>query len=206
MTSKSARLASQGEVPLVPEAVPLAGIIRHSGPVSPWFARLDLSEASAAQRRVVQRVCDLLDQLQPARLDPAHQVVEPVDGETWVKLRHDSDPSLHIEFVLSGGRVNFYGVMGHDEAYSASPEPADAWESETIDILADLLQSPFTIETYTLGGKPWREIVTVGEPYNLALTGGHAYGLRPLQRWATRTDSRHASFECRGARASQRDG
>ena len=54
--------------------------------VNGWFARLDLSGASDAQQRVIQRVIDLLDELQPARLDPALQVVKPEQGETWVSF------------------------------------------------------------------------------------------------------------------------
>jgi len=106
--------------------------------VSPWFAGIDLGEASDAQRRVVQRVRDLLDQLQPARLNPDHQAVEWDRGQTWVRLRHDSEPALEIEFVITDGWVNLFGVMGHDEACSDSTEPADAWELETIDILSRL--------------------------------------------------------------------
>lgn len=71
-----------------------------------WFARLDLSAAYNAQKRVVQQVCDLLDQVQRIRLDPARQAVEPDQGETWVKLRHNSEPRLEIRFVFSDGWVN----------------------------------------------------------------------------------------------------
>jgi hypothetical protein len=169
--------------------------------VTQWFARLDLSLASDAQKRVVQGVGHLLDQLQPERLDPADQVVEPEDGETWVRLRHNSEPYLEIRFVLSDGWVNFYGVMGHDEAYSVHPEPGDSWESETIDILADLLQSQYTLDSYEMRGKPWRTMITVSAPYDR-----QSYKLEskaavlPLSRWAARTDSRPASFGCRGAR------
>lgn len=169
--------------------------------VTRWFARVDLSAASDAQKRVVQQVCDLLDQLQPARLDPTQQAVEPDRGETWVKLRHDSEPWLEIQFVLSDGWVNFYGVMGHDEAYTVRPGPADAWESETIDILANLLQSDYFVDSYELRGKPWRDVVTIGHPYNRTWT---LLKLRvsalPLGRWARHTDSRRATFDCRGTR------
>ena len=122
-----------------------AACIGQSVPVSSWFARLDLSSASAVDRRVVQKVSDLLDHLQPARLDPAKQTVEVGERETWVTLRHDSEPELEIRFVLIDGWVNFYGVMGHDEAYSDSSEEPDAWESETIEILADLLLADYTL-------------------------------------------------------------
>lgn len=88
-----------------------------------WFAELDLSGTSDAQQRVIRGVSDLLDELQPTRLDPAQQVVEREDGETWVKLQHDSAPWMEIRFVLSDGWVNFYGVMGHDEAYSPGRSP-----------------------------------------------------------------------------------
>lgn len=140
------------------------------GGVTSWFAQRDLSETSEAQQRVIQGVENLLDQLQPARLDPAQQIVEREQGETWVKLQHDAEPWMNIRFVLSDCWVNFYGVMGHHEAYSPRPEPPDAWEADTIDIVADLLQSTFTTETYTLRGKPWREIVTVSAPYERTST------------------------------------
>jgi hypothetical protein len=169
--------------------------------VSPWFGRLDLSEASEAQLRVVQGVCDLLDQLHPDRLDPESQVVEPSEGATCVRLQHDSDPALRIEMALTDGWVNFTGVMGHDESYTISSQTADAWESDTIEILADLLLADFTIDTYELGGKRWREVVTVGPPYDLTVSKGpFLSSLLPLQRWARRVESRHATFECRGAR------
>lgn len=170
-------------------------------PVTAWFAEFDLSGASTAQKRVVQQVIELLDQLQPARLDPADQAVELDRGETWVKLRHDSEPWLEIRFVLSDGWGNFYGVMGHDEAYSVRPEPSDEWERETIDILADLLQSNFTVETSTLRGKPWREVMTISQPYTRTSTELQSLssGL-PLGRWAQHAGTRHVSFECRGAR------
>lgn len=174
--------------------------------VTQWFTKLDLSLASDAEKRVVQRVCDLLDHLQPARLDPAQQAVEVDDhGETWVMIRHDTEPWMEIRFVLSDGWVNFYGVMGHDEAYNVQPEPADAWESETIDILADLLQSSFRIDNYTLRGKPWREVQTISEPYNRTSTEIQSLtSVLPLTRWSNHVGSRHASFECRGARSSAR--
>ena len=100
-----------------------------------WFATVDLSKASVAGRRVFDQVTKLLDLLQPARLDPSDQIVVFEDGETWIKLQHDSEPLLKIEFVLNDGWVNFYGVMGHDEAYSTHAEPDDSWEAETVDIL-----------------------------------------------------------------------
>lgn len=182
--------------------------IGQSNPVSSWFARLDLSSASAAERRAVQKVSDLLDQLQPARLDPAKQTVEVSDRETWVTLRHDSEPELEIRFVLSDGWINFYGVMGHDEAYSTSSEAPDAWESETIDILADLLLADYKLEVYELWGKPWRDVVTIGEPYlkKTFSSGSFAALVLPLQRWATRVETRRASFECRGVRPAGSSG
>jgi len=174
--------------------------------MSDWFTQLDLSGTTAAQRRVINRVGDVLDQLQPARLDPAHQVVEREHGETWVKLRHDSEPWMEIRFVLTDGWVNFYGVMGHDEAYSPRPEPPDGWESETIDILADLLQSTFTVETYTVRGKPWREIRTISAPYDADATTTTVLtsltSALPLGRWAKHAGTRSADFGCRGSRPS----
>lgn len=169
--------------------------------MSSWFARLDLSSASAVDCRVVQKVSDLLDHLQPARLDPAKQTVEVGERETWVTLRHDSEPELEIRFVLIDGWVNFYGVMGHDEAYSDSSEEPDAWESETIEVLADLLLPDYKLDTYELWGKPWRAVLTIGDPYHKTFSSGSlAALLLPLQRWATRVETRGASFECRGAR------
>jgi hypothetical protein len=168
-----------------------------------WFARLDLSGTSDAQKRVVQRVCDLLDQLQPARLDPAQQAIECDRGEMWVKLRHDTEPWLDIRLVVSDGWVNFYGVMAHDEAYSVGSEPTDAWEFETIEILASLLLATFTMDRYALANKPWREVVTIGNPYNATVSRNLSpTSLLPLQRWARLTESRHATFECRVARPS----
>ena len=68
-------------------------------------------------------------------------------GETWVKLRHDSEPWLTIDFVLTVEWVDFYGVMGHEEAYSVRGEPDHGWEVDTMEILADLSQSGFTRDT-----------------------------------------------------------
>lgn len=191
----------------VPLTVLLAGLtcagVRESGGVTRWFARLDLSGASYAQKRLVHRVSELLDQLEPARLDPAQQAVELDHGETWVTLRHDPEPWMEIRFVLSDGWVNFYGVMGHDEAYLVRPAPSDSWESDTIDILADLLQSTFRIDTYTLRGKPWREVLTISHPYNRISTEIQSLSsLLPLTRWAKQAGSRSATFECRGDRSS----
>jgi hypothetical protein len=177
-----------------------AACIGQSVPVSSWFARLDLSSASAVDRRVVQKVSDLLDHLQPARLDPAKQTVEVGERETWVTLRHDSEPELEIRFVLIDGWVNFYGVIGHDEAYADSSEEPDAWESETIEILADLLLADYTLDTYELWGKPWRDVLTIGDPYHKTFSSGSLAALLPLQRWATRVETRSASFDCRGVR------
>ena len=170
--------------------------------MSVWFARTEIGEAPAAHQRVVGAVTGLLDQLQPARLDPALQVVELDGGETWVNLRHDSEPELEIRLVLCGNWANFYGVMGHDEAYSGSGESPDAWELETIDILADLLQAPYTFDTYEVAGKSWREDLTIGSPYYIKTfsTGPSLASFLPLRRWATRVQTRSSSFECRGSR------
>jgi hypothetical protein len=170
--------------------------------MSVWFGRTEIDEASAAHQRVVRSVAALLDQLQPARLDPARQVVELNGGETWVHLRHDSEPELEIRLVLCGSWANFYGVMGHDEAYSGSDESPDAWEAETIDILADLLQAPYTFETYELAGKSWREDLTIGRPYYIQTfsSGPSLASFLPLRRWATRVQTRSSSFECCGSR------
>lgn len=165
-----------------------------------WFARTDLSAASKAQQRVFEQVLTLLDQLQPVRLDPAQQSVEPERGETWVRLRHDAEPWMRIELAMSDGWVNFYGVMGHDEAYSMHTEPKGDWESDTIDILADLLRADYSLDRYTLGGKLWREVINIGEPYDQISTGPNLAAALPLKRWAKHTESRHATFGCRGAR------
>ncbi|MFT4167150.1 MAG: hypothetical protein QM650_18080 [Microlunatus sp.] len=169
-----------------------------------WFARQDLSLANDVERHVVQMVSDLLDELRPARLDPAEQVVEVDDGETWVKLRHDQDPTLEIRFVVNENWVNFYGVMGHDEAYSTHDEEPDAWQYETIDILADLLLADYTFETYELRGRRWREVLTIGEPYynHTFITGPLPASLLPLKRWANLVETRTSSFECQGVRRS----
>lgn len=171
---------------------------RQGGAVSSWFASVDLARASAAGRRVFDQVSDLLDHLQPARLDPSDQTVVFAEGETWIKLQHDSEPLLKIEFVLNDGWVNFYGVMGHDEAYSTGAEPPDSWETETIDILSDLLLSDYAIDTYRRRGERWREVVDIGPPYNLVISGP-LFPLRLLGK-KVRLETQHASFECRGAR------
>lgn len=151
----------------------------------------------------MQQVGALLDDFQPARLNPVQQSVEPERGETWVKLRHDSEPWLDIRLALSDGWVNLYGVMGHDEAYSVHSEPKDSWEADTIAILADLLQSDFTIDRWSLRGKLWREVVTIGDPYNRTCTGPSLAAALPLRRWAIHAESHRATFECRGSHPSQ---
>lgn len=61
------------------------------------------------------------------------------------------------------------------------------------------MQATYFIDTYALRGKPWREVVTVGEPYSRTFYGGPSWNsVLPLQRWARHTDSRQATFECRG--------
>lgn len=173
----------------------------HDGAVTSWFGSIDFRETSEAQRRVIGELDDLLAQLRPARLDRAQTVAKREDGETWVKLAHDSEPWMEIRFVLSDGWVNFYGVMGHDEAYSPRPEPQDGWESDTIDIVADLLQSTFKTETYTLRGRPWREVLTISAPYDRTSTELKSLtSALPLSRWARHEESRIASFECHGSR------
>lgn len=171
---------------------------RQGGGVSSWFAKVDLTRSSAAGRRVFDQVSDLLDHLQPAWLDPSDQTVAFEEGETWIKLRHDSEPLLKIEFVLNDGWVNFYGVMGHDEAYSTRAEPPDSSETETVEILSDLLLSDYTIDTYGRRGKRWREVVGIGPPYNLTISRS-LFPLR-LPGQKVRLETQHASFECRGAR------
>ena len=170
--------------------------------MSVWFAQAEIGQAPAAHQRVIGAIAQLLDQLQPARLEPSRQVVELDGGETWVKLQHDSEPELEIRLVLCGNWANFYGVMGHDEAYSDSDESADAWELETIDILADLLQAPYTFATYEVAGKTWREDLTIGKPYYIKtfFTGPSLASFLPLRRWANRVQTRRLSFECRGSR------
>jgi hypothetical protein len=46
-------------------------------------------------------------------------------------------------------------------APTGGAEPEDAWESDAIEILSDLLQAQFTIDTYALRGRFWREVVTM---------------------------------------------
>ena len=169
--------------------------------VTNWFARLNLSDASEAQQRVVQGVVDLLDELQPARLDTSRSVVERAGGETWVKLRHDAEPWLEIEFVVNDDWVNFYGVMEHDEAYSLRPEPPDGWEAETIDVVSDLLQSTFTREFCTRRGKPWREKLIISAPYDRTSTELKSLAaVLPLGGRAQHPATHSASFECHGSR------
>lgn len=168
---------------------------------SSWFAGQDLGEASDAQRQVVRRIGALLDELEPARLHPDQQTVEQSRGVTWVTLRHDSEPEVEIRLVIVDGWVNFYGVMGHDEAYNGGPDPADAWELETVEILSDLLRAEFTITTYELGGKPWREVLTIGEPYGaMEWTTPLAWtALLPHRRWARPVETRRTTFGCHPA-------
>lgn len=148
-------------------------------------------------------VTDLLEQLQPARLNPAEQVIEIVEGETWVKLRHDRDPGLEIRFVVNEGWIHFYGVMGHDEAYSTRSEAPESWTRETVDILADLLLAGYSFETFKVRGMTWREVLAIGEPYNhVLISGPMPASLLPLQRWARVASTRRSSFECQGSRKS----
>ena len=85
---------------------------RHSGFVGSWFAEVDRAVASAAERQGFDEVVKLLGGLQLARLALSDQVVVVEDGETWIKLNHDSEPLLRIEIGLNDGWVHFYGVMG----------------------------------------------------------------------------------------------
>jgi hypothetical protein len=162
---------------------------------------------------VFDQVSGLLDQLQPARLNPKDQIVAFEEGETWIKLRHDSEPLLKIELVLNDGWVNFYGVMGHDEAYSTRAEPPNSWEAETDEILSDLLLSDYAgvfsafgpaaqavVDTYRRREKRWREVVGIGPPYNLTISGP-LFPLR-LPGRKVRLESQHASFGCRGTRTA----
>jgi hypothetical protein len=146
-------------------------------------------------------VVDLLDQLQPARLAPGDQVVVVVDGETRVKLKHDSEPLLNVEIVLNDGWVHFYGVMGYDEAYSTRDSPADQWETDTIDTLADLLQADYTIDTYGRQGQRERVVVDIGDPYNVTIRDLRSMLPRPLRR--TPVETQHGSFECRNTRPTK---
>lgn len=148
---------------------------------------------------MVQRIGELLDQLNPARLDPKEQVVDHERDSVRVSLQHDTEPGLQIDVVICDGWVNFYGVMGHDEAYSDGDEPEDAWESEAIEILSDLLQAKFTIDTYALREQFWREVVTMDRPYTKTFATGSLVSLLPLQRWARQTASRQVTFECTGS-------
>jgi len=86
------------------------------------------------------------------------------------------------------GWVIFDGLMGHDEAYSASPEEPHAWESETIEILADLL-ADYTLDSYGSGGSPGETSSPSGILTTKTFSSGSlAALLLPLQPWATRVD------------------
>lgn len=161
------------------------------GAVHPWFEKADLSSANAAERRVIDEVVRPLDQLQPERIRPGEQVIEVVRGETWVKLQHDSEPLLTIEIVVNEGWVHFYGAAGYDEAYGAE------WASDVIDILADLLQATYTIETYERRGMTERMVSDISEPHPVR------FSTRPLRPWRWRrtlVQTEQASFECGGHR------
>ena len=164
-----------------------------------WFTTVDLSAASPVELRVFHAVVDLLDHLQPDRLALGDQAVVVVDGETRIRLHHDSEPLLTIEIVLNDGWVNFYGVMGHDEAYSARDSPADQWETDTLDILADLLQANYAINTYRRQGRTERVVAEIGEPYNRSM--GDLRSLLPWRRRRTPIETQHVSFECRRTRS-----
>ena len=74
--------------------------------------------------------------------------------------------------------------MGHDEAYFTQAESHDFWEAEPVDILADLLQADYTIDTYERRGKRWRKVVDIGAPYNvtfLAVAGTAAMAGKPAR-------------------------
>jgi hypothetical protein len=91
--------------------------------------------------------------------------------------------------------------MGHDEGYSTRSEAPDSWTHETIDILADLLLAGYTFETFKVRAKTWREVLTIGEPYNhVHISGPMPAALLPLQRWAQLASTRRSSFECQGSR------
>ena len=166
-----------------------------------WFSRYELGETSDVQRGIIDSVGELLEQLQPRRLDPAQQSVARDRGETWIKLQHDSHPGLAIDLVLTDGWVNFYGVMGHTEAYSDSTTTLQA---ETIEILSQLLRADYTFETYSFLGRPWREVTTISGTYEMAMVSGlrsPVSALLPLRRSTTLTRSRRVTFECQQATA-----
>lgn len=75
--------------------------------------------------------------------------------------------------------------MGHDEAYSTRAEPPNSWEAETVEILSDLLVSDDVIDTYRRRGKRWQEVVSIGPPYNLTISGP----LFPLRLPGRKVDS-----------------
>jgi hypothetical protein len=53
-----------------------------------------------------------------------------------------------------------------------------------IDILADLLQADLTVDRYALRGKPWGEVVNIGDPYNRMSTKLQSLSSAlPLARW-----------------------
>jgi hypothetical protein len=146
-----------------------------------WFAEYDLSGASPDQLDVVNRIVGLLDELAPARLDRGAQSVnyDAEGDQTWATLQHNSDPVLEIRIVVSDGWANFYGVIGHDEAYSddAVDKSPDGWKKEALDILADLLIADYTVCTFTLAGRFWRDEVSIGEPVNRRFVEGSPLSL-----------------------------
>ncbi len=170
---------------------------------APWFTELQLSDASTTQQRIVQRVTELLEALQPARLRADQQSAALAhDGVTFT-LRHDSEPWLRIEAAIGDDDAQFHGVMGHEETYSAGV-PGQGGE-DALEVLADLLQASYTRETSTLRGKPWRIVTHIGPPACVTVTASDAgvLGFLPLGPWARPRDRCFASFECRNPRASE---
>lgn len=168
-----------------------------------WFSKLDLSDASTTQRRILRRVTDLLVALQPARLRAEQQSAELAhDGVTFT-LRHDYEPWLEIEAAIGEDDAQFYGVMGHDETYSLNV-PGQG-ETDAIEVLAELLEASYTRETFTLRGKPWRTVTHIGPPSCATVTRSDAglLGHLPLGHWARPRDHRRANFECTSSSASE---
>lgn len=167
--------------------------------MAPWFSELDLTHATAPQRRIVRRVARLLDTLQPARLLPHEQEAELAapDGVEFL-LRHDTAPWVTIEAWIAPDEAGFFGMLT-DETYSL--KYSGQGEDGAIALLADMLTAPYSYEWFTVGGRPWQMVINRGSPADFTdRVPQGLWGSLPLNRWARRADAEHASFECRQAR------
>jgi hypothetical protein len=116
-----------------------------------WFGTVDLREASRAGRRAVAALARLLDQLRPTRLERDRSRAGVNNHETSILLAHQSEPMADIEIVVAElGWTNVYGPHGHEEVYGVGAD-SDEWETEFVDIMAEILQGQYEIK---VGG--WR--------------------------------------------------